>query len=134
MPIDETKAKSIIEGIFKDILNKKNFNLFDSYFADNIVTYDGKDKYANRSELRKNIEERCKAIPDFKYTLDDIVIHGNKVAFRWHGKGNTVSEFSGFKPGKSANYWGVSMCELNPEGKIVKGWETSTVTDAIPQK
>lgn len=130
---NEEKIKKALETLFQEVLNKRNYDRFDEIFTADLVVHDGKNNYTGREALKKNIMNRNQAIPDFQYAIDDLIIKGNQAAFRWHGKGKAMNNFSDFKAGRSANYWGVSMLEVNEEGKIKKGWETSTITDSIPE-
>jgi predicted ester cyclase len=129
MNITESQFKDMIHKIFYDLLNDKNFDLLKQFYAEDAVSYDGTQKFIGREALKKNIIERSKAVPDFKYVVDDIIIQENKAAIRWHATGKAILNFGGFKAGETTNYWGLSICEIK-DGIMIKNWETSSVADA----
>jgi len=133
MKTQEEKYKAVIKTIFHDILSGKNFNLLDTVCDKDAVFYDGKEKIVGVKAIMQLVKERSLAVPDFLYTIDDIIIQGNKAAVRWHAKGGALRSIAGFQAFHPANYWGISMFQFE-NSLIVKNWANSSVVDTIPEK
>ena len=127
--IEEKQFKKIIYQIFDDIFTLKKFDLLDTIYEKDAIFYDARDVFRGRDAVKKMVIQRSQDIPNFRYEIDDIVIKGNKAAVRWHAIGKVDKDFAGFKAGGSANYWGISMFEVNNEG-ILKNWGVSSTIDA----
>ncbi len=131
MSFNRESLEKIVRGLFIDIFTHKNFDLVDSLFSKDAVIYAGKEKVEGRDKIKELITLRSHAIPDFQFTLEDILIDGNKVAIRWRATGHATKDVAGFKAGHSADYWGSSMWEINEDGRIHKDWYNSSTIDVF---
>jgi len=62
------------------------------------------------------------AIPDVHWTLDDVVVEGDKVASRWTFTGTHKGELMGIPPtNKKVTMWGIEIDRV-AGGKFIEGW------------
>ena len=96
--IDETYATNYVfhSGIGSDIRGLKDFKQYMSAYYD--------------------------ALSDIYWTLDDMVVEGDKVAARWTFTGTHKGELMGIPPtNKKVTVWGISIDRISG-GKFVEGW------------
>lgn len=63
------------------------------------------------------------AYPDYKMTVKDVVIDGNKVSVLFNFKGTNTGEMMGMKPtGKSVDVDGLDLMYVNNSGKATEHW------------
>ena len=132
MAISEQKYEELLKTIFHDVLSQKKFDLLDQVCTKNAVFNDGKETVVGIEAIKKLINDRNAAVPDFVYTIDDTIIKGNKAVVRWHAKGHAQRDMGGFQAGQSANYWGTSWFQVEND-LITKTWANSSVVDVIPE-
>lgn len=132
MNTQEEKYKAVIKTIFHDVLSQKKFNLLETVCDKNAVFYDGNEKIVGIEAIKQLVTDRSSAVPNFLYTVDDIIIQGNKAAVRWHAKGSALRSLAGFQAFHPANYWGISLLQFE-NGLVTKTWANSSIIDAIPE-
>jgi len=96
--IDETCATNVVfhSGMGRDIRALKDFKQFFSAYYD--------------------------AFPDIHWTIDDMVVEGDKVAVRWTLTGTQKGEFMGIPPtNKKVTVWGIEIDRV-VGGKLVEVW------------
>lgn len=128
----QQKIIEVVEGIYLGVLNAKNYALLETLCDKEAVFYDGKNKFTGRDEIVKLITVRNEAIPDFHYEIKEIITDGEKAAVRWSATGEVKKDFSEFKAGDSAHYWGISTFHFK-NGKIYRNYSNESITDSIPE-
>jgi steroid delta-isomerase-like uncharacterized protein len=96
--IDKTWATNVVfhSGVGREICGLKDFKQFFSAYYD--------------------------AFPDIHWTLDDMVVEGDKVAVRWALTGTHKGEFMGIPPtNKKVTMWGIEIDRV-AGGKFVETW------------
>ncbi len=129
MSLTQERLEKIVRDLFIGVFSQKNFDLIDSLLSEDAIIYTGRKEVKGRNKIKDLIIARSQAIPDFQFTLDDVLTNGNKVAIRWHATGHVIQNIAGFQKGHVADYWGVSMWEINEEGYIIKDWYNSSTVD-----
>ena len=73
------------------------------------------------------------AFPDLHVTSEDIFSEGDKVAYRWTGRGTHQGELMGIAPtGKEVTFRGIDLLRI-AEGKVVERWSEYNALDAMQQ-
>jgi predicted ester cyclase len=63
------------------------------------------------------------AFPDLRFTLEDLVAEGDRVAARYYWEGTQEGEFMGYRPtGQAVRVGGMDFYRLR-DGKIVEHWD-----------
>ena len=63
------------------------------------------------------------ALPDLQLTIEDMVLEGNKGAFRWTMRGTHQGDLFGIPAtGKAVTFVGVTIARVREDGKSVEEW------------
>jgi len=83
-------------------------------------------QYYSESELYS-------AFPDLHFTIDDMVVEGDKVATRWTWTGTHKGKFMGIPPtNKKVTMWAISIDRVSG-GKFVEEWNRSDTLGLMQQ-
>jgi hypothetical protein len=101
----------------------------DEAYATNVVfhTETGKD-IRGLKDLKPYLSANYDAFPDNHWTLEDMVVEGDKAAVRWTVTGTHKGEFMGIPPtNRKGTIWGIDIIRF-AGGKVVEIW---TRTDTL---
>ena len=77
---------------------------------------------------RRTVTAWRSAFPDLRFTLEDLLVEGDKVVARWTCRGTHHGVFRGMAPtGKRVTFTGMTLSRM-AQGKIVEQW---TVEDGV---
>ena len=106
----------------------------DEHFATNVVSYT-----PNGTEIRglKNLREynnaNYDAFPDLHWTLEDIIVEGDKVAVRYTITGTHKGKFMGIPPtNKKITMWQIGIHHIVGD-KLVESWTINDSLSAMQQ-
>ena len=80
-------SKAIARRYFEEILSKGSAAAIESIIAPDVVFRNPPVVIRGIAEYRKLIADLRGAIPDLRFTLEDTIAEGNKVATRWVMRG-----------------------------------------------
>ena len=98
--------------------------IIDELCATNI-TYHGAsgEEIHGLKGFKQSMSEFYSAFPDSHFTIDDMIVEGDKVAVRWAMTCTHKGEFSGIPPtNKKVTMWGIYIDRV-AGGKFVETWE-----------
>ena len=73
-------------------------------------------------DYKQHVSDMYSAFPDFHFTIDDMVVEGDKVAVRLTATGTHKGEFRGIPPtNKKVTMWEIQIDRV-AGGKFVEGW------------
>lgn len=120
--------EDVIKGFIENVLNKNQFEEFDSYIAPNYQSHslhlNPKPVIVDNSPktFKDALIQSQKALAEFKRTIDDIFSSGNKVVVRWTTTALHIGDFMGIAAtNKRITFTGISIYEVK-EGKITDEW------------
>jgi steroid delta-isomerase-like uncharacterized protein len=89
----------------------------------NVVVHGGSGReYHGLKDLKQYFSEFYDAFPDVHFTLDDMVVEGDKVVKRYTMTGTHKGEFMGIPAtNKKITLWGIEIDRI-AGGKIVESW------------
>lgn len=91
------------------------------YCSPNYVRHEASRDYT-RSEFMGVLAERFRAFPDSKTETLDLLVDGDRVAYRWVSQGTQTGEYRGISPsGRSIEASGLTITRID-EGKIIEEW------------
>ena len=95
----------------------------DELFATDYVEHGGGGEETHGlKDYKQSISELFSAFPDIHFTLDDMVVEGDKAAVRFTFSGTHKGEFKGILPtGKKWTMWGIYIDRI-VGGKFVESW------------
>jgi len=120
--------KSMLKRIFSE-LNKGNFNVIDEFFAEDFVDqYPAPGETPTKAGFKQFLAGTHKSFPDWRWSLEDILAEGDKVAYRFTMKGTDKGGYIGMPPtGKKVSLTGIGILRF-ANSKIVERW---TIADAM---
>ena len=122
--MQESENKTKFRRLYEEILNKGNLDVFEELCAPNFVKHamPPTPDYGIEGSKQSVIMLRT-AFPDIKYTVEDIIEDGDKLAARWSAKGTHKGVFMGIPPtGKQVAFSGIEIIRIE-NGKAVEEWE-----------
>jgi len=74
-------------------------------------------------DFKKSMSEIFSAFPDNHFTINDMIVEGDKATVRWTMTGTHKGKFSGISPtNKKITMWGIAIDRI-AGGKFVETWE-----------
>jgi predicted ester cyclase len=135
-PISEAQAKAIGEWYVKS-RNEADLSLLDNIISPDVIVHDpGRPEgIIGLSTLKAQYEATHAAVPDVRFTLDDVYIKGNRIAWIFTMSGTISGSFRtplGEIPpsGKSFRFSGVAVDRI-VDGKIAEEWVYYNVLDIL---
>jgi steroid delta-isomerase-like uncharacterized protein len=126
--------KAVIWRFIAAIWHQGQFEAIDEVIAPTYVHHtshtagDGGQEVHGPDGVRGTVSAWRSAFPDLHFTLEDLLIEGDKVATRWTCRGTHQGVFRGIAPtGKRVTFTGMTLYRI-AQGKIVEQW---TVEDGI---
>jgi steroid delta-isomerase-like uncharacterized protein len=123
MSAEENKA--IARRADEELFDRGNLDVADELFAPNFVFHDpasGEDWHGPESVKQYAAMLRA-AFPDLRYTVEDQIAEGDKVATRYIASGTHQGDLMGIAPtGNRVEITGISITRIE-DGKIEEIWE-----------
>ncbi|HVS47692.1 MAG TPA: ester cyclase [Candidatus Dormibacteraeota bacterium] len=113
------------EAIYRRLI-EEGFNQGNLAVADELVSPGAREHQRGSEDgpegVKKTIKYLRSAFPDFKITIDEVVVSGDKVWARQRGGGTNLGSFAGHLPsGRKAFTEVIDICRIE-DGKIVEHW------------
>ena len=114
-----------IEAIYRRLIDE-GFNEGNLAVVDELVAPDSREHQRGSEDgpagAKKTITYLRSAFPDFKITIDEVVVSGDKIWARQRGGGTNSGRFAGHAPtGRIAFTEVIDICRIE-NGKIVEHW------------
>jgi predicted ester cyclase len=119
------EIKALARQIFEEWSKGKAATMaeIDEAYATNYVFHSGVGRdLRGLEDFKQYMSSYCDAFPDAVWTLDDVVVEGDKVVARWTFTGTHKGELMGIPPtNKKVTVWGIEIDRV-VGGKFVEGW------------
>lgn len=110
-----------------DIYNGHRVEAFDELLTEDCVLVRNGAEASGREAIKKVLDNLYRAFPDIEYTVDDVLVAGDKMALRWQGRGTHRGEYQGMAPsGRRVTYDGITLYELRGN-RIARIWVATNV-------
>jgi steroid delta-isomerase-like uncharacterized protein len=134
MSTDEIKRKMF--DTFMDAFNNRNLAALDTICAPNMVDHSTVAASGQPNDLegfKKRINSHRIGVPDLHFSIMNMIIEGDLVAFQWEMSGTNSGPYMG-RPasGNPIRIIGMNMERLE-EGKIVEHWSYPDKLAALQQ-
>jgi len=118
------QGKDLVRRLVEEVWNKGKLAVADELLSNDYVFHHPAGMDLNGAEdYKKLVAEVRSAFPDINFTLDDFILGGDKIVYRWTLRGTHQSEFRGIPPtNKEVEVWGITI-ERVVGGKLVEAWE-----------
>ena len=120
---DQNKALS--RRNFEEVWNQRKLEVIDQLVAANSVLHDPSapgGKVEGSKGYKQFVEIYLTAFPDVRFTINDQIADGDKVATRWTGTGTHNGALMGIAPtGKRSTVTGITI-DRYENGKAIESW------------
>ena len=121
MGAEENRA--VVQRFLEELFNGRDLDAIDRYIADDYVDrVTPPDIPPTRDGFRQFVGSFLDALPDFRYTIDDMIADGDRVAVRLTAQGTQQGELMGIPPTGKRATWGEMHIGRMQDGKIVEHW------------
>ena len=122
--------KEIARKIYEEAINAGRLELLDSFFADE---YEGPDGTRGPAAFRATVAGLRTGFPDIRFTVEDLIAEGDRVAVRWSWQATHDGPFRGNAPThKRVTNTGIVIYQFR-DGKVIKNWLETDRLGALQQ-
>lgn len=116
------RNKAVVRRWLHEIWNEGRVDVVGELFAASYARHEGNDPNRGPGVVRKLREEYAAAFADLRFSEDDLVAEGDRVAIRWTATARHVGPFMGIPAtGRTGTVVGMDFFRLE-DGKIVESW------------
>ena len=121
------ELKALIQRYTEEIFHKGNLNAIEEFIAPNYIRHtshfrEGGHDVHGPEGFRQSVSAFRATFPDAHFTLEDVLVDGDKIVARLACRATQKGEFMGIAPtGKQVTFTGISIYRI-ANGKIVERW------------
>jgi steroid delta-isomerase-like uncharacterized protein len=116
-----------------DFWSKGDYSLAHELHAADYVRHDSPFPINNPDAYVQFIQIYRSAFPDLTFTLEDMLVEGDRVVLRWRATATHTGELLGIPAtGKAVNMRGMDLLHFR-EGKIIESWGVFDSLDVLRQ-
>jgi steroid delta-isomerase-like uncharacterized protein len=129
----QEETRRVVLGCW-EAANSHDESGFDRYYAEDVVYHGNDGEIRGRKNLKAYLQSVMTALPDLKFTVEDIFGEGDRVFSRARLQGTNTGEFNGMPPtGRSIDLSPVMNACRVQDGRIVEEWETFDQLELVRQ-
>jgi steroid delta-isomerase-like uncharacterized protein len=114
--------KAAMRAFFEEVYNKGNLAFADELAASGFVSHDDGNPTHDLDGIRQIVTAIRAAFPDVRFTADDVIAEGDKVAARFTMRGTQRGDFMGIPAtNKEITVTGIDIVRFR-DGKAVEHW------------
>ena len=114
--------KALVRRFYEEVFNQRNLALVDQLFTTNHVFHNPPTTLHGREEFKQLLSVYITAFPDARFTVEDEIAEGERVASRYTFRGTHQGELMGIPPtGKSVSVTGMIINRI-VNGQSEEGW------------
>jgi predicted ester cyclase len=124
------KNKIVVRGYLEEIINKGNWNAWNSYFPKR-VSFNG--RRLDSDGFHDMVGAFRASYPDFRITIEEQIAEGDKVMTRLTCRGTQMGKDEGIAATRrEVTYSGIAIDRIR-DGKVIEMWYTADVWSRIQQ-
>jgi len=132
MAADENGA--LVRRFLEELFNQHDMGAIDRYLSADYVEHVVPPEIPpTRDGFRQFIEAFFIGFPDFRYTIDDVIAGGDRVAVRLTAHGTHTGEFMGIPATSKHASWGEMHIGRMRDGTIVEHWGLADTLGMLQQ-
>jgi steroid delta-isomerase-like uncharacterized protein len=116
--------KALVRRAYDELANEGNLAVADETFAPNFVRHDlaAAQDVVGPEGVKQFIAAFRGAFPDLRFTIEDMVAEGDKVAVRSTFRGTHKGQYQGIAPtGKQVTFAGINIYRA-AGGRVTEAW------------
>ena len=116
--------KAIVRRLYEEVWNLGDLDVLEDIVSADFVGHrSGQPDDLGPEAVRESVVALCEAFPDGRFTIEDMVVEGDRVAVRFTGRATHRGEFRGVQPtGRQITVTGIGIYRIYG-GQIVERWE-----------
>lgn len=115
----------VVRQIFAEVISQGDMVLADALIAEDFVSHDPRQPQQGREAFKLGLSVMRTAFPDWRATIDDLVVDGEKVGARWTVRGTHQSSFLGIPAtGRAITMREAGLLRLKA-GQLVEIWRVA---------
>ncbi len=116
------EKKTIAHRFYEEVFNQRNLALVDEICSTNHVFHNPPTTLHGREEFKQLLSLYISAFPDARFTVEDQIVEGDRVASRYTFRGTHQGDLMGVAPtGKQVTVTGMIINRI-VDGKSEEGW------------
>jgi predicted ester cyclase len=127
-PLSPEQMKAAVTRFADEVVNKGNLAVADDIYSDEWLDHDtGHPDFGRGAQAAKQeIAIYRQGFPDIHYEIEESVVEGNVIVYRWRATGTHLGKYLGVRPTKKKlRTAGISFERFGPDGKIVETWNVN---------
>lgn len=119
--------KRLLELFYQEIYQDWQLDRLDKYLSPDFLSHDWPSGVTGPRGFKAYYETFRTALPDARYTVEDLIAEGDRVVVRWRMDGTYQEKFPGIDvqpTGQSARLRGVAIYRLE-DGVLAERWVVS---------
>lgn len=129
MASDSGSTRTTIQRLYEEVVNEGRLEVLDEIASPDLVEH---NPFPGQSQGVEGLKQRAgmiRAAFNPRFTVEHLLVDGDKAAVMWSNVGTHVGEWFGFGPtGKPVVAHGVDIFRLR-EGRLAEHWDVVDVTD-----
>ena len=114
--------KALVRRFYEEVFNQRNLALVDQLFTTNHVFHNPPTTLHGREEFKQLLSVYITAFPDARFTVEEEIAEGERVASRYTFRGTHQGELLGIPPtGKQVTVTGIIINRI-VNGQSAEGW------------
>ncbi len=117
-------SKTIVRTLYEEVWNKRRLELVDEIISPSHALHDPNvsGSAIGPEAYKRQVTRFIMALPDLRFSIEDIVVEKEKVAVAWTISGTHKGEFMGIPPtNKKISVDGISISHIT-DGKIMDSY------------
>ncbi len=114
--------KALVRRLYEEVFNQRKLAVVDELCTTHHVFHNPPTTLHGREEFKQLLSLYFTAFPDARFTVEDQIVQGDKVASRYTFRGTHQGELMGIPPtGKQVTVTGITINRI-AGGKSEEGW------------
>ena len=114
--------KAIVRRFYEEVFNQRNLAVVDELCTTNHLFHNPHTTLQGREEFKQLLSVYITAFPDARFTVEDLIAEGDRVASRYTFRGTHQGDLMGIPPtGKQVTVTGIIINRI-VNGKSEEGW------------
>jgi steroid delta-isomerase-like uncharacterized protein len=117
----------------EEVWNRGNYEVLPELVANDILIHTAPDDIHGHEGIRQFYESLRQAFPDIRFTIEDQLADGDRIATRWSAQGTHKGMFQGLPAtGKQVRLTGIDIDRF-VNGKVVECWPEANELGLLQQ-
>jgi steroid delta-isomerase-like uncharacterized protein len=110
---------------------EKRLEAMPEFFAEDFVRHSSEGDYS-REQFAAVVAALHAGFPDLEARIEDTVVDGDKVAYRWVSDGTHLGEYLGVPPtNRRVRATGITISRFGADGRMVEDWASWNKTSVL---